>query len=142
MWVYSKNPWTFRKISWHFIRDPRFNQLLAIYTNLKSPGYARVFEWIAEAWDELDTNLIARSFKYCGVTTNNLADYGSQLRHFIRTSEFVDDLEESMDDEDLGFLNAGDEWDQETQDILDSRSRRGWLWKRIIILIVHFFHFI
>ena len=44
---------------------------------------------------------------------------------FIRTSEFVDDLEESMDDEDLGFLNAGDEWDQETQDILDSRRRRG-----------------
>jgi hypothetical protein len=25
-----------------------------------------------------------------------------------------------MDDEDLGFANAGDEWDQETQDILDS----------------------
>ena len=49
-----------------------------------------------------------------------MADYGSQLRHFIRTSEFVDDLEERMDDEDLGFANAGDEWDQETQDILDS----------------------
>jgi hypothetical protein len=51
-----------------------------------------------------------------------LADYGSQLRHYIRTSEFVDDLEESMDDEDLGFANAGDEWDQETQDILDSEE--------------------
>jgi hypothetical protein len=51
-----------------------------------------------------------------------LADYVSQLRHFIRTSEFVDDLEESMDDEDLGFANAGDEWDQETQDILDSKE--------------------
>jgi hypothetical protein len=50
---------------------------------------------------ELDTNLIARSFKYCGVTTNNLADYGSQLRHFFRTSKFVDDLEDTIDDEDL-----------------------------------------
>jgi len=90
--------------------------------NLKSPGYARLVEWIAEAWDELDSNLIARSFKYCGVTTNNLADYGSQLRHFIRTSEFVDDLEDTMDDEDLGFVNAGDEWDQETQDIIDSEE--------------------
>ena len=51
-----------------------------------------------------------------------MADYGSQLRHFIRTSEFVDDLEESMDDEDLGFANAGDEWDQETQDIFESEE--------------------
>ena len=67
------------------------------------------------------TNL-ARSFKYCGVTTNNLADYGSQLRHFIRTSEFVDDLEDTMDDEDLGFVNDGDECDQETQDIIDSEE--------------------
>ena len=69
--------------------------------NLKSPGYARVFEWIAEAWCELDPNLFARSFKYCGVTSNNLADYGCQLRHFNRTSEFVDDLVDTMGDEDF-----------------------------------------
>jgi hypothetical protein len=31
------------------------------------------------------------------------------------TSEFVDGLEDTIDDEDLGFANAGDEWDQETQ---------------------------
>ena len=85
--------------------------------NLKSPSYARVGEWIAEACDELGFNLIARSFKYCEVTSNNLADYGN---HFVRTSEFVDDLEEYMDDAD--FANAGDEWDKETQDILDSED--------------------
>jgi hypothetical protein len=51
-----------------------------------------------------------------------LADYGSQLRHFIRTSEFLDDLEDTIDDKDLGFAKAGDEWDQETQDILDSEE--------------------
>ena len=51
-----------------------------------------------------------------------MADYGSQLRHFIRTSEFVDDLEDTMDDEDLGFVNDGDECDQETQDIIDSEE--------------------
>ena len=72
--------------------------------NLKSP---RVVEWIAKACDELDYNLITRSFKYCGVTSNNLADYGRQLRHFVRTSEFVDDLEESMGDADF----ANDDWD-------------------------------
>ena len=49
-----------------------------------------------------------------------MADYGSQLRNFVRTSEFADDLEEYMDDAD--FANAGDEWDQETQGILDSEE--------------------
>ena len=51
-----------------------------------------------------------------------MADYGSQLQHFFRTSEFVDDLEHTIDGEDLGFANAGDEWDEETQDILDSEE--------------------
>ena len=51
-----------------------------------------------------------------------MGDYSSQLRHFIRTSEFLDDLEDTTDDEDLGFANAGNEWDQETQDILDSEE--------------------
>ena len=26
--------------------------------NLKSPGYAPIVEWIAEAWGELDSNLL------------------------------------------------------------------------------------
>jgi hypothetical protein len=64
-------------------------------------GYARVVELIAETWDELDSNLIARSFKYCGVATNNLADYGSQLRHCHNT-------EDTIVNEDLGLANAGD----------------------------------
>jgi hypothetical protein len=65
------------------------NQFLAIYTNL-SGGYFMVMIKIykTELNAKLDTNLIARSFKYCGVTTNNFADYGSQLRHFITHVSF------------------------------------------------------
>ena len=33
------------------------------------------------------------SFDHCGITSSNLADYGSQLRHFARTNELVDDNE-------------------------------------------------
>ena len=51
-----------------------------------------------------------------------MADYSSQLRHFIRTSEFLDYIEDTIDDEDLGFAKAGDQWDQETQDVLDSEE--------------------
>ena len=62
-------------------------------------------------------NVIARSFKFCGITSNNILDYGSQLRHFVQNNEFVDDIEETTDDLDL---NDGDEWDQATQDIIES----------------------
>jgi hypothetical protein len=51
--------------------------------NIKSSGYARVVEWIAEAWDELDPNVITRSFKYYGITSKNILNYGSKLRHFV-----------------------------------------------------------
>ena len=83
----------------------------------------------------LDSNLIARSFKYCGVTSNNLTDYGSQLRHFVRTSEFVVNLEYSMDDAGLkcrrwvASRNPGHSW-------LTRREERLWQW--IIIVIVYF----
>ena len=43
-------------------------------------------------------------------------------KHFVRTSEFVDDLEDIMDEVGLDFANASDERDQETQDILDSEE--------------------
>ena len=43
-------------------------------------------------------------------------------KNFVRTSEIFDDLENGMIDAGLDFANAGDEWDQETQEILDSEE--------------------
>jgi hypothetical protein len=90
--------------------------------NMQSPGYARVVSWISEAWNELDSNLIARSFQHCGITSRNPADYGNQLRHFVRTNELVDTIvNDEMGSDDI-FGGDGDEWDEETQAILDSES--------------------
>ena len=49
----------------------------------------------------MNPNFIAGSFKYCGITSNNILDYGSQLRHFVQNNEFVEDIEETIDDLDL-----------------------------------------
>ena len=57
-----------------------------------SPGYALVLQWISEAWDEIDLNLIARSFDHCGIISSRLIDFNNQLRHFVRTTELVDEL--------------------------------------------------
>ena len=79
--------------------------------NFHSPGYAKVIEWINECWDELDSSLIERSFDHCGITSNQLADFVSQLRHFVRTKELVDTVE--FGDEADGMVRDeadGDEW--------------------------------
>ena len=37
--------------------------------------------------------MILCSFDHCGITSSNLTDYRSQLRHFAHTNELVDDIE-------------------------------------------------
>ena len=64
---------------------------------------------ISEAWDELDSNLIARSFQHFGITSRYMADYSSQLRHFMRTNELVDTVEHDEMLDGLVFGEDGDE---------------------------------
>jgi len=84
--------------------------------NMRSPGYARVMQWIAESWAELDCNAIARSFDNCGITSNNLADYHHQLRHFVRTNEFVDDVVPEEPSDEWRTFSNGDESDFDSDD--------------------------
>ena len=85
--------------------------------NRKSPGYVQAIMWISEIWHDLDPALISRSFDHCGITSSNLADYGSQLRHFARTNELVDDIEPvdpAITDDGPAFdVHHGDEWEEE-----------------------------
>ena len=50
--------------------------------------------WSSNAWADLDASLIVSSFQYCGITSLYiLADFSSQLRHFVRTTELVDEVQ-------------------------------------------------
>ena len=93
---------------------------------MKSPGYAQAITWISEIWADLDANLIARSFDQCGITSNNLADHHSQLRHFVRTSELKDDvypIDQSLNEATNSFNEQhGDEWDADLEELLDDES--------------------
>jgi hypothetical protein len=92
--------------------------------NMRSPGYAQAVLWISEVWAELDASLIASSFQFCGITTRNLADFSSQLRHFVRTTELVDEVQLADDEIDE---NQFIEYDEdglypEIDAIMDSES--------------------
>ena len=72
--------------------------------------------WISESWHDLDPAFILRSFDHWWITSSNLANYGSQLRHFTRTNELVDDIEPVdpaiTDDRPVFDVHHGDEWEE------------------------------
>jgi len=91
--------------------------------NRKSPEYSQLITWVSEVWQDLGPLLIANSFDKCSITSRNLADYSSQLRHFVRTNMFVDDVV-PIDDQISDQTNElqDDEWDPAPKAILDSVS--------------------
>ena len=91
---------------------------------MRSPGYAKVVKWISEAWAELDADMIASSFQRYSITLRNFDEYSNQLRHFMRTTELVDDVvphDEPLADENV-FDDTGDEWEWQDQAFQDSES--------------------
>jgi len=77
-----------------------------------------VVEWISEAWAELDAGMKSSSFQRCGITSRN------QLRHFIRTTELVDNVfqQNYLHDDDGAFGGDGDNWDSQFEALFDSES--------------------
>ena len=91
--------------------------------NRMSPGYALVVDWISEIWQELDQATIIRSFDQCGITAQNMANYGSQLRHFVRSNELVDNVDLADEANHEMFQHGdGDSWvpEEEDMELLDS----------------------
>ncbi|CAB5326169.1 unnamed protein product [Rhizophagus irregularis] len=70
-------------------------------SKIKRPSYLTVATWVKELWDEVDENLIQRSFKSCGILTNIngseddcIFDYDSLLN---RNNEVLENLDNSTD---------------------------------------------
>ncbi len=53
-------------------------------SNLKSPGYAKVINWISEIWQNFDKEIIIRSFESTGITSTNEDDYNNLLRAALK----------------------------------------------------------
>ena len=55
--------------------------------NLRGPGYDLMTQWITQGWLKLSTEYIAQSFKYCGITSCEIADYHSNLVKILQDAE-------------------------------------------------------
>ena len=76
---------------------------------MRSPGYAKLINWISEIWEAFEPSILAASFDQCGITSNNPVDFHNQLRHFVQTDDFVDDIQDEDGTADLpGFFSLDD----------------------------------
>jgi hypothetical protein len=85
------------------INEPRS---LTAQGNWRSPGYATAINWISQIWDELDTQMIANSFKLCGITQSSYQSCHSQLKAFLDMGTIETVEEEDGADEIEGFDDA------------------------------------
>src|SRR6266498_2418743 len=76
---------------------------------IKRPSYLTVATWIKESWNEIDNNLIQKSFKCCRISTktDGLED------HYIFDYDKLSDLVNDEDDEIIEVIDDDEEYVEE-----------------------------
>jgi hypothetical protein len=80
------------KREFHKIWEQWFIEAEHTYTkhgNMKSPGYANCISWCARLWSEFNSNMLAESFDYCGITSRN--HLHSTLENMLKENEILHD---------------------------------------------------
>ena len=82
---------------------------------IKRPSYLTVATWVKESWDEVSDDLIQRSFKCCGISTNIDGSEDDCLFDYDNLLDPVDDIDDIDDEvvEDLSNLNDDEEYPEE-----------------------------
>jgi hypothetical protein len=66
---------------------------------IKKPSYSLVCSWVKDAWEKIDTNLIRRSFKCCGISVKT---DGSEDDMIFDYDSLIVDKENKKNDELIG----------------------------------------
>ena len=84
---------------WYINDDKTFTKA----NNLRSPRYAKVIDWIALAWSELDPEIIKSSLKWFDITTKLTGEHHSALRQMMidPVEDFVVETIDYQDEREL-----------------------------------------
>jgi DNA mismatch repair ATPase MutL len=66
---------------------------------IKRPSYSTVATWVKESWDEVDEDLVRKSFKSCGISTNTDGSEDDCIFNY-------DGLVDNLDDEEVENSNS------------------------------------
>jgi hypothetical protein len=72
---------------------------------IKKPSYSLVCSWVKDAWEKIDTSLIRRSFKCCGISVKTdgseddiIFDYDSLMADKENNNELIENNEFQEED--------------------------------------------
>ena len=88
---------------------------------IKRPSYETVVNWVNRSWNAVDTSLIQRSFKYCGISNkrNRTEDdwiFDYRRLDQVKLSEEVELLDEDNNISDENNEINNDYYDEEKRD--------------------------
>jgi hypothetical protein len=93
------------------------NEEIKDYTSsgkIKRPSYSLVANWVKESWDAVDSNMIKRSFKCCGVSNATNGEEDSLIFNFNKV-ENINNPERGVEDkDDSESESGGDDSDSES----------------------------
>jgi hypothetical protein len=84
---------------------------------MKKPSYSTVATWVKESWDEIDDDLIQRSFKCCGISTKTDGSEDHYIFDYDQLSSPVNDNDDEIievEDDNEIYVEENDyknEWD-------------------------------
>jgi len=61
--------------------------LLTPAGRIKKPSYSLVCSWVKAAWEDIDTNLICRAFKCCGIAYTSQQNSKSIFKSYVITKK-------------------------------------------------------
>ncbi|GBC09063.1 hypothetical protein RclHR1_00860001 [Rhizophagus clarus] len=96
---------------------------------IKRPSYSMAMTWVKESWNEISKDLIQRSFKSCGISTNLdgskddcIGNHDSLLN---RDNEIIENSDDSTDEnyeEYAEEVNYENKWDIEVDQKEDQKK--------------------
>jgi len=90
--------------------------LLTPAGRIKKPSYSLVCSWVKAAWEDIDTNLICRAFKCCGIATKTDGSEDDMI--FDYDSLFTEDGKENHNSDEL--------LDDQNNEFFDELNHNNW----------------
>ena len=94
------------------------NDAIKEYTpsgKIKRPTYSLVANWIKESWDSIDTNMIKRSFKCCGVS-NSLDGSEDNLIFDFNKVEEINNRRKGIEENETNSESESSDNESESED--------------------------
>src|SRR5204863_1366629 len=103
------------------------NEAIKEYTlsgRIKKPSYSLVANWVKDSWDAIDSNMIKRSFKCCGIS-NDINGLEDDLIFDLSKFENVNNRNREVEEENENNREEESESEESEDDYYERNEERN-----------------